>query len=65
MNGQQLADEAQRRFPLLKVLLTTAYAGQTLVREGRLKPGVQFLSKPFNYGELAAKVRAVLDGTGQ
>lgn len=62
MNGRELADEAQRLRPGLKVLLTTAYAGGMLVSGGRLEPGLQLLSKPFTEGALAAKVRAALEG---
>jgi CheY-like chemotaxis protein len=60
MNGRQLAEEARRRRRNLRVLLTTGYAAGALVHSGRLEPGLQLLGKPFTYGALAAKVRAVL-----
>ena len=62
MNGRQLADEAQRRRPDLKVLFTTGYARNAIVHHGRLDPGVELIVKPFTYAALAAKVRQVLDG---
>jgi signal transduction histidine kinase/ActR/RegA family two-component response regulator len=63
MNGRQLAEEALRRRPNLKVLYTTGYARNAIVHHGRLVPGVDLLSKPFSYSALAAKVREVLEGT--
>ena len=61
MNGRQLADEALRRRPGLKVLFTTGYTRNAIVHHGRLDPGVQMIGKPFSFGELSAKVRALLD----
>ena len=62
MNGRELADEAQRRRPGLKVLFTTAYARNAIVHQGRLDPGVELIVKPFTYDALAAKLRRVLAG---
>jgi CheY-like chemotaxis protein len=59
-NGRQLAEEAGRRCPDLKVLFTTGYARNAIVHHGRLDPGVELLVKPFTYADLAAKVRQVL-----
>src|SRR6202008_3405902 len=48
LNGRQLADEARRRRPDLKVLFTTGYARKAIVHQGRLDPGVELLNKPFS-----------------
>ncbi|MBV9862344.1 MAG: PAS domain-containing protein [Alphaproteobacteria bacterium] len=61
MNGRQLAEEARRRRPELKVLFTSGYANPALVHGGRLDPGVQIIVKPFTYAGLSAKLRAVLE----
>jgi signal transduction histidine kinase len=61
MNGRQLAEEARRRRPGLKVLFTTGYARNAIVHDGRLDPGVQLITKPFTYAALAAKLRGILD----
>jgi signal transduction histidine kinase/DNA-binding response OmpR family regulator len=61
MNGRQLVEEALRRRPQLKVLYTTGYARNAVVHHGRLDPGVQLITKPFTYANLAARVRDVLD----
>jgi CheY-like chemotaxis protein len=62
MNGRQLADEARRQRPGLKVLFTTGYTPNAVVHGGVLDAGVNLLSKPFTYEQLAAKVRAMLKG---
>jgi CheY-like chemotaxis protein len=61
VNGRQLADEAVRRRPGLKVLFTTGYTRNAIVHHGRLDPGVQMIGKPFSFDELGAKVRELLD----
>ena len=61
INGRQLADEAVRRRPGLKVLFTTGYTRNAIVHHGRLDPGVQMIGKPFSFDELALRVRALLD----
>jgi CheY-like chemotaxis protein len=61
MNGRQLAEQARRLRPDVKVLFTTGYARNAIVHDGRLDAGVQLLTKPFTYEALAAKVREVLD----
>jgi PAS domain S-box-containing protein len=60
MNGRQLAEEAQRRRPRLRVLFTSGYASDAIVHDGRLDPGVQLIAKPFTFDGLATKLRQVL-----
>jgi len=60
LNGRQLADEAKRRRPDLKVLFTTGYARNAIVHQGRLDPGVELIVKPFTAMALGSKVRQVL-----
>jgi signal transduction histidine kinase len=61
ITGRQLADEARRRWPSVKVLYTTGYARNSIIHHGRLDVGVELITKPFTQSTLAAKVRAVLD----
>src|ERR1700722_10294275 len=61
MNGRQLADEATRQRPALKVLFTTGYTANAIVHHGRLDPDVELISKPFTYNSLGRKIRALLD----
>ena len=61
MNGPELADEVRRRRPGMKVLYTSGYTEDGIVRNGMLEAGVTLLGKPFQKNEMAAKVRRVLD----
>ena len=62
MNGRQLAEQALRRQPQLKVLYTTGYARNAIINQGRLDPAVEVVFKPFTYSDLATKIRHVLEG---
>jgi CheY-like chemotaxis protein len=61
MTGAQVAAQARGLRPKLKVLFTTGYARNAIVHQGRLDFGVQLITKPFTFEELAVKVRDVLD----
>ncbi len=63
MNGRQLADAARRLRPELRVLFTTGYAGDAIVRNGQIVGGIAVILKPFTHAALAAKVRETLDRT--
>jgi PAS domain S-box-containing protein len=60
MSGKQLADEALKVRPALKVLYTSGYTENAIVHHGRLDPGVTLLPKPYRRKELADKVRSTL-----
>ncbi len=59
MTGLELAEAALAVKPALKVLFTSGYAEPAIARLG-LKKGA-WLKKPYTAGELAAKLREVLD----
>jgi PAS domain S-box-containing protein len=61
LNGRQLADTAVAKRPGLRVLYMTGYARNAIVHHGRLDPGINMISKPFSFEELAARVRERLD----
>jgi PAS domain S-box-containing protein len=61
-SGRVLADEAATLRPDLKVLYTTGYSRNAIVHHGRLDAGVQLISKPFTFEQLAGRIRDVLDG---
>ncbi len=61
VNGRELAEEASRLRPDLKVLFTTGYAPNAVVHDGTLDPGVNMLGKPFTIEQLSSKVREVLN----
>jgi CheY-like chemotaxis protein len=60
MHGPQLAAEARRLRPKLKVLYTSGYPGSEYSPEGLTAQ--QLLSKPYEADELAAKLREILEG---
>jgi PAS domain S-box-containing protein len=59
--GADLAREARKLQPDVKVLFTTGYARSALDREQRAEKAVKLLLKPFSMDELATKVREVLN----
>jgi signal transduction histidine kinase/CheY-like chemotaxis protein len=60
MNGRQLAEQAMRRRPTLRVLYTSGYTADAISNHGRLDAGAQILRKPYRSGELALRVRTAL-----
>jgi CheY-like chemotaxis protein len=62
LTGAQVAVQARELRPELKVLFTTGYARNAIIHHGRLDKGVQLITKPFSFIDLAGKVRDVLDG---
>jgi signal transduction histidine kinase len=60
-SGAQVAAQAKAVIPGLKVLFTTGYARNAIIHHGRLDKGVQLITKPFSFSDLAAKVRDILD----
>ena len=62
MSGAQLALEAKRLRPELKVLLTSGYIGDSATYKP-IDAETEILTKPYRRDELAHKLRAVLDET--
>jgi PAS domain S-box-containing protein len=62
MGGRELADRLREARPDTRVLFTSGYTGDAVVRHGVSDGAVPFLPKPFVPSTLAGKVRAVLDG---
>jgi PAS domain S-box-containing protein len=62
MSGRELAERLVPERPQMKVLFTSGYTDDAMVRQGVLTAGVAFLQKPFVPDTLARKVREVLDG---
>ena len=61
MTGKEVAEHAVKARPEVKVLFTSGYADASVMRNGLIKAGARFLSKPYRGGQLAATVRALLD----
>jgi CheY-like chemotaxis protein len=63
MTGAVLAREARELRPDLPILFTTGYARNAIVHHGRLDAGVELITKPFAYADLAARIRDMLDAS--
>ena len=61
MNGRELGRRAQALRPGFPVLYMTGYSRNAVMHQGRLDEGVELLQKPVNQGQLATRIRAVLD----
>ncbi len=60
MNGRQVADAAHQTRPELKVLFVTGFAENAAIGDGRLPPGMEVVTKPFQMASLAAKVGEII-----
>jgi signal transduction histidine kinase/CheY-like chemotaxis protein len=60
LNGRQLATEALKRRPELKVLYTSGYTENAIVHHGRLDAGVLLLPKPYLSSDLARMIQTAL-----
>jgi CheY-like chemotaxis protein len=60
LNGRQLATEALKRRPELKVLYTSGYTENAIVHHGRLDADVLLLPKPYLSSDLARMIRIAL-----
>jgi CheY-like chemotaxis protein len=60
MNGAQLAVEARRARPGLKILLTSGYTAEALAQKHGIPDDLEVLGKPYRHEELAHKLRLVM-----
>jgi PAS domain S-box-containing protein len=60
MDGLELAERLAKRFPRLRILLTSGYPNPAILRHGGFDPGKGFLEKPYDPQKLLSKVREVL-----
>jgi two-component system, cell cycle sensor histidine kinase and response regulator CckA len=61
MNGRELSNQLQSRYPDLKTLFMSGYTANVIAHRGVLEDGVCFIPKPFSKKDMAVKVREVLD----
>lgn len=62
MTGAELAVEARRLRPDLKILLTSGYTARPPANGSNDMDGVEVLNKPFRKQELAKRLRKIFDG---
>jgi PAS domain S-box-containing protein len=61
MSGPVLAAHLESVQPRMKVLYTSGYTDEAIVRHGVIESTVAFLQKPYGPEDLARKVREILD----
>lgn len=61
MDGRQLAELACTKQPQLKVLYTSGYTDDAVVRHGVMQGAVDLIEKPFRIDTLAMRIRQRLD----
>ncbi len=60
MNGRELYDQLQQRIPGLRVIFMSGYTDDVLEKRGGMPVGAHFLSKPFTYRSMEAKIQEAL-----
>ena len=60
-NGSDLAGRLSTLKPVMKVLMMTGYARETIADQGDLKHGIALIEKPFSPNLLLARVRMTID----
>ncbi|MEX2271465.1 MAG: ATP-binding protein [Vicinamibacterales bacterium] len=60
MTGPELCQQLAGRYPGIRVLFTSGYSNEAIVRYGVLETGTMFLEKPYPPNMLARKVREAL-----
>jgi PAS domain S-box-containing protein len=60
LNGRELALEARKLYPALKVLFCSGYAESAILHLGLLDEDVQLLNKPYSRLQLARRIRGIL-----
>lgn len=63
MGGRELSERFAATYPQMRILFTSGYTDDAVVRHGVIEAGTNFIQKPFTPDALAHKVRAILDGT--
>ena len=61
MNGREVAEKIWADKPKLKVIFSSGYGADTLGKDFKLDPGIQYLQKPYLPQVLAKTVRNCLD----
>jgi CheY-like chemotaxis protein len=61
MNGRELAELVAAEYQGLKVLFTSGYPADTIVRRGIAEARVAFIQKPYSGDDLLLTVRQTLD----
>ena len=61
VNGYELAQQATKLRPGIRVLLTSGFTSKTMAHNGLARFPAHLLNKPYRIGDLARRIRLVLD----
>jgi two-component system, cell cycle sensor histidine kinase and response regulator CckA len=61
MNGHELSRVLTEVRPTVQTLFTSGYTADVIAHHGVLEEGVELVAKPFSPGDLANRIRAILD----
>jgi len=61
MGGRELAEKLTERLPDIKILFTSGYTDDAVIRHGIIETNTNFIQKPFTFDTLNRKVRKLLD----
>jgi two-component SAPR family response regulator len=61
VNGRELAEQARKLRPGLKILFMTGYSRNAVVHQERVDKDVDLLQKPITQARLSTRIREVLD----
>jgi CheY-like chemotaxis protein len=61
MGGSELAEKLRLKLPNLKILFTSGYTNEAVIRHGVKVGNVNFIQKPFSPKQLANKIRKIFD----
>ncbi len=61
MGGRELAEKMLETVPAMKILFTSGYTDDAILRHGIIDEGTNFLQKPFTFDALARKVKSLLE----
>jgi len=61
MGGREMVEVLRRFRPDARILFTSGYSEDAIGQHGVLRPGIEFLQKPYLTASLARRVREVLD----
>ncbi len=65
LSGREVGERIAAIGPRIPVLYISGYPGEEVMQRGLLPEGAALLQKPFTPGQLAQRVREVLDGIGE
>ncbi|MGK2877804.1 MAG: PAS domain-containing protein [Solirubrobacterales bacterium] len=65
LNGRELAEILVKKYPEMRVLFTSGYPADMVIREGIAEGGINFIEKPFIAKDLLPLIRSILDDSSR